>query len=205
MNESQFHELLLQALETELGGVEVYATALQCATDEGLRSEWEKYHEQTQRHVEIVEGVIRSYGWDPEEESPGRAVVRQIGEALVRAMETAMSDASESAAELVAAECVTLAETKDHLNWSLLAEVGKESSGSDEDEELRAAVDEVEDQEDEHLYHTTGWTRELWIKSLELPSVLPPPEEQRDVRTEVEAGEAIEDRSEMLEDSESRS
>lgn len=205
MNETQFHELLLQALETELGGVEVYATALQCATDEGLRSEWEKYHEQTQRHVEIVEGVIRSYGWDPEEESPGRAVVRQIGESLVRAMEMAMSDAPESAAELVAAECVTLAETKDHLNWSLLAEVCKESSGSDENEELKAAVDEVEDQEDEHLYHTTGWTRELWIKSLELPSVLPPPEEQRDVRTEVEAGEAIEDRSEMLEDSESRS
>ena len=28
------------------------------------------------------------------------------------------------------------------------------------------AFDEVEDEEDEHLYHTKGWCRELWIESL---------------------------------------
>jgi hypothetical protein len=35
-------------------------------------------------------------------------------------------------------------------------------------EALRAAYAEVEDQEDEHLYHTKGWARVLWIESLEL-------------------------------------
>ncbi len=43
---------------------------------------------------------------------------------------------------------------------------------------LKAAFEEVEDQEDEHLYHSTGRARELWIESLGLPAVLPPPEER---------------------------
>jgi hypothetical protein len=48
---------------------------------------------------------------------------------------------------------------------------------------LREAVEEVEDEEDEHLYHTKGWARELWIEALGMPAVLPPPEEEKDVRT----------------------
>ena len=34
-----------------------------------------------------------------------------------------------------------------------------------------------------HLYHTMGWTRELWIESLGMPAVLPPPEEEKKVVT----------------------
>jgi hypothetical protein len=34
------------------------------------------------------------------------------------------------------------------------------------------ACNAVEEEEDEHLYHTMGWTRELWIDSLGLPAVL---------------------------------
>jgi hypothetical protein len=36
---------------------------------------------------------------------------------------------------------------------------------------LLAATEEVEDEEDEHLYHTTGWSRELWISALGFPAV----------------------------------
>ena len=74
----------------------------------------------------------------------------------------------------MAAECVTLAETKDHLNWELIGEVAKASQG-ESGEALTAAYKEVEDEEDEHLYHTVGWSRELWIQSLGLQAVLPPP------------------------------
>ena len=45
----------------------------------------------------------------------------------------------------------------------------------------------MEDEEDEHLYHTKGWCRELWLKSLGLPAELPPPEEKRDVKSAMEA------------------
>ena len=87
---------------------------------------------------------------------------------------------------MVAAECVTLAETKDHLNWELIGEVVKRLTG-DAAQVLRAAHKEVEEQEDKHLYHNSGWARELWIESLGLPAVLPPPEEQKEVKTAIGA------------------
>lgn len=49
----------------------------------------------------------------------------------------------------------------------------------------RRSYERVEDQEDEHLYHTTGWGRELWIESLGMPAVLPPPEEEKEVKTAI--------------------
>src|SRR5690606_10287116 len=72
MKDKQVKELALQALETELGGVEVYKTALQCVVNDDLREEWEEYLEQTQRHVEIVTALVAELGLDPEEETPGR-------------------------------------------------------------------------------------------------------------------------------------
>jgi hypothetical protein len=55
---------------------------------------------------------------------------------------------------------------------------------------LKAAADEVEDEEDEHLYHTKGWCRELWLQSLGLKAVLPPPEEVKKVTTAIAAAKA---------------
>jgi hypothetical protein len=48
------------------------------------------------------------------------------------------------------------------------------------------------------LYHTTGWARELWIESLGLPAVVPPPEEEKDVKTAIGAARAKQSRKEML-------
>jgi rubrerythrin len=196
MNNDQLHELLYQALETELGGVEVYESALRCVKNDDLREEWEKYHEQTTHHVEIVKGLFDVFGLDPKTETPGRSVVRHIGESLVKAMKMALAEGTPEVAELVAAECVTLAETKDHLNWELLGEAAKRVKG-EHGKALRSAFEEVEEQEDEHLYHTTGWSRELWIESLGMPSVLPPPEEQKDVKTAIGAARAKQVRADM--------
>jgi hypothetical protein len=55
---------------------------------------------------------------------------------------------------------------------------------------LMAACEEVEDQEDEHLYHSKGWSRELWLDSLGLEAVLPPPEERQQVTTAIGAAKA---------------
>jgi rubrerythrin len=57
-----YEELLYQALETEVGGVEVYTTALECVVNEDLKEEWTKYLEQTKTHVEIVESVFADLG-----------------------------------------------------------------------------------------------------------------------------------------------
>jgi rubrerythrin len=114
MRVEQRNELLYQALETELGGVQVYTTALSCAVNEDLKKEWQEYLDQTKNHVQVVRTICERVGLDPETDTPGRQVVRHIGESLVKAMEMAKSAGKPEAAQLVAAECVVLAETKDH-------------------------------------------------------------------------------------------
>jgi ferritin-like metal-binding protein YciE len=197
MKVEQLNELLYQALETEMGGVQVYTTAIRCAVNEELKEEWQEYLEQTEKHVRIVQETMETLGLDIKTETPGRQVVRHIGQSLVRAMEMALQAGEPTGAQLVAAECVTLAETKDHLNWELIGEAAKKLKG-DEAGALRTAHEKVEQEEDEHLYHTAGWTRELWIDSLGLPAVLPPPEEEKDVKTAIGAARAKHARAEML-------
>lgn len=197
MKKDQLNELLYQALETELGGVQVYTTAVRCAVNKDLKEEWEKYLEQTKNHVQVVSDVMEKMGLDLEKETPGRMIVRHTGESLVKAMEMALQSGEKTAAELVAAESVTMAETKDHLNWHLIGAAAEKASG-EVAKLLKAAHEEVEDEEDEHLYHTTGWTRELWIESLGMPAVLPPPEEEKDVKTAIGAARAEQARAQML-------
>jgi len=197
MNHEQVHELLYQALETELGGTHVYQTALQCTVNAELQHEWQKYLEQTETHAQILRELFATLKLNPDQETPGRQVVRHLGHSLVTAMEMALATGNPEAAQLVAAECVVTAETKDHLNWELLSEVAEALKG-DAGKAVHAAYQQVEDEEDEHLYHTTGWSRELWIASLGLPAVLPPPEEEKEVKTAIGAARAKHARKAML-------
>lgn len=196
MQEQELQELLCQMLETEMGGVLVYQTALRCVQNDELKEEWEEYLEQTEEHVEIMRELFQKLGMDPEMQTPGRKVVHHIGESLVKAMEMALEAGNPSAAELVAAECVVHAETKDHLNWELLGFAAKAAKG-EQRQALKDAHEKVEEQEDEHLYHTKGWSRELWMQTLGMPAVLPPPEEEKDVKTAIGAARAKMARGEM--------
>ena len=197
MPNEQVIELLLQSLEHENGGVQVYETALKCAVNEELKEEWEKYLEETTHHVEVLTEVCETLGIDAGKETPGVLVVRHMGQSLVKAMEMALQAGKPEAAQLVACECVVLAETKDHMNWELMGLFAKKTKG-DVAKALKAAVEEVEEDEDHHLYHSTGWTRELWIQFLGLPAVLPPPEEVKQVETAIGASRAEQAREKML-------
>jgi rubrerythrin len=197
-NPDQTRELLYQALETEQGGIKVYEAAIACALNDDLREEWTEYLEQTRGHERVLRETLTAMGLDPSVETPGRGVVRHIGESLVRAMQIARQGGGPpAAAELVAAECVVLAETKDHANWELIGRLALESSGKDADA-LKKAYDQVEDQEDAHLYHSKGWARELWIQALGMPAVLPPPEEVKKVETAIGAAKAEASRETLL-------
>jgi rubrerythrin len=193
MNSHQVNELLLQSLEHERGGVKIYKAAVECARRPDLKGEWSKYLQQTQEHVESLTEVCKVFGLDPFTMTPGTMIVRENGAALLRAIEAARAAGDPSAAQIVAAECVVLAETKDHLNWELLGEVAKELSG-EQQQALSEAYERIEDEEDEHLYHTQGWCRELWLESLGLDAELPPAEEKQDVTTAAEAQHAKETR-----------
>lgn len=197
MNEEQLTELLYQALETEMGGQKIYKSAIDCADNEELRSEWTKYLEETENHESILRELFAQLGLDPEKETPGRKVVRMKGEALVAANLAALKAVGRAGAQLTAAESVVEAETKDHQNWELIGRCA-EAANKKTAQALKAAFEQVEEQEDEHLYHTMGWARELWIQSLGLPAVIPPPEEEKKVTTAIGAARAEQSREEML-------
>lgn len=178
----QIRDFLLQALEHERGGVLIYRTALECALQDGLRQEWQHYLEQTESHVSILASVCTELGIDPGAQTPGCQVVHHTGKSLVVAMKMALAAGNPAAAELVACDCVVLAETKDHANWQMIGECAKALEG-EAARLLTAAYEEVEDQEDEHLYHSKGWCRELSLQNLGLPATLPPPEEVEQVQS----------------------
>jgi hypothetical protein len=90
---------------------------------------------------------------------------------------------------------VEIAESKDHHNWELVGLILKDLKG--EKAILKEAHDEIEDQEDEHYYHTKGWARELHIEGLGMRAVLPPPEEKKDVKTAIGAARAEKARDRM--------
>lgn len=196
-DDSQLQELLLQALETERGGIQIYTHAIQAAQNDDLRKEWQEYLEETRTHEQVLLNVFAELGLDPEMRSPGRDIVAHQGKALVQAIQMAMKNATPAAAELVAGECVVLAETKDHMNWELIGHVAEHGKG-EAAKVLKQAYEAVEEDEDHHLYHTTGWTRELWIQALGFPAVLPPPEEVKNVETAIGASRAEQARDTML-------
>ena len=197
MKKEQVQELLYQALETEIGGQKVYEAAITCVQNPKLKEEWQKYLEETRTHEQILRDTFGRIGLDPDKETPGRVVVRHKGASLVQSIEMARKEGGPGAAQLVAAECVVEAETKDHQNWELIGKVAENTDG-----EMAAALAEahekVEEEEDQHLYHTMGWARELWIESLGMPAVLPPPEEEKKVKTAIGAARAKQSREEML-------
>jgi hypothetical protein len=196
VDQARLEELLYQALETERGGIRIYETAVRCAMNDDLKKEWGEYLDQTRNHERIMLGVLRAFGLDASAQTPGRQILHEKAQGLVHAMEKARQT-DPKAAQLVAAECVVEAESKDHMNWELIGELAKTLTG-DRATALREAHGEVEEEEDEHLYHTMGWARELWLESLGLPAVLPPPEEQRHTKTAIGADRARQARTEML-------
>jgi hypothetical protein len=193
MNEIQVRELLLQSLEHERGGVKIYKAAIAAAQRPDLKAEWTGYLAQTEQHVRALTEICEAFAIDPLLSTPGTQIVKATGAALLQAIATAVAAGDPKAAQLVAAECVVLAETKDHMDWELIGELAGALTG-EQRELVNQAYERIEDEEDEHLYHTQGWARELWLEALGLPAELPPPEEKKDVSTAAEAQQAKETR-----------
>jgi demethoxyubiquinone hydroxylase (CLK1/Coq7/Cat5 family) len=182
METQMVKELLLQSLEHEMGGTKIYQTALKCVVNQDLKEEWEEYLEQTEKHVDVLHNACLQLEIDPEEQTPGRKITHDKGAALVASMEAALGGGDKAMAECVAAEAVVIAEVVDHFNWQLIGEVAQKMAGA-QGKALKEAYQQVEDEEDEHLYHSKGWLRELSLQGLGLKAQLPPPEERKDVKS----------------------
>jgi hypothetical protein len=186
--ETHLRELLYETLETELGNVDVYKTALLCAVDTDLKAEWQKYLHETENHVQVVLRIFDNLKLDPDEETAGRHVVRHIGESLVEAMELSLSAGNAEASQRVAAERIVEAETKDQLNWELLSRLAEHINGT-EGRIIQEAAAEIENEKNSHLYHGARCARQLWSEFLEMPAPLPTPDEvEKKFKTAVGSG-----------------
>lgn len=103
---------LYQALETEQGGIKVYETAITCAVNDGLRTEWTQQLFETRHHEQVLLEVFKAFGLDPNAHPPSRNLVSGIGEALVASMQKAQATVTAEQAEIVAWEAVVLADCR---------------------------------------------------------------------------------------------
>ncbi len=124
-----------------MGGIKVYQAALKCVVNEDLKEEWEQYLEETEKHVQVLHDACLQLELDPQQQSPGRKITRDMG-------------------------------------------VAKNMTGA-QGKALKEAYEEVEDEEDEHLYHSKGWLRELSLEGLGMKAQLPPPEEEKHVKSAI--------------------
>jgi rubrerythrin len=70
MNQEQLTELLLQSLQHERGGIDVYESALQCVVNEDLQEEWQEYLEQTRKHERKLTRSAKHSGSTPSSPHP---------------------------------------------------------------------------------------------------------------------------------------
>lgn len=196
MASEQLKKLLLQMLEHERGSVDIYQTAIKCALRDDLKDEWTRHLAHTRQHELILTEACRKLALNPEQMTSGREVNKYLGESLISAMELAHETGSPDEAQLIACECVALAESTNHSNWQLLEQCAGTST-EEQKQVLSAAVGAAKDEVDEHCYRARGWERELWLQSLGIEAVLPPPEERAHVTSPIRAARVEHGRERM--------
>lgn len=173
--DEQISELLLQAIETERGGILVFAAAIEAALDENVRTESRRCLEAACWRKEVLTATCRQRGVDPDQSSPAREILALHRASLVRAIMMAVANGDPEAAQVVAAECVLLADMKKHLDWDLVRDAVSQAgmqfcSGPEARQEMDDGCCPLD--------CTRGWCREQWMSSLDFPAVVPSPREQ---------------------------
>jgi hypothetical protein len=97
-DDSQPLEVLLQAVETERGAIQICTTAIQAAHNDDLCKEWQEYLEETRIHERVLLTAFAEPGLDSEMRSPGREIVAHQGKALVHAIRMAIKNTTPAVA-----------------------------------------------------------------------------------------------------------
>lgn len=167
----QMKDLLLQVLEHERSSELVYDAALECVLNEDLEEEWEDCLERTERHIELLTEACDALDVDPDEMTALRRIAQHGGNALVLAMRMGLEAGDADAAELLACECVLIAESRNEFSWELIADCAA-SLNNEAQAVLIGACEDVSIDHDEHLHHTRELRRELWLQALGLDADL---------------------------------
>jgi rubrerythrin len=151
-------DLLSACLMHEQCGLHLYRTAVNMTTDEALRAKYEEFGAETEEHIRIFEELIAACGGQPGYVSPTARLTEALDMKLHEAALLLPDGADQQTLELAILESVVLAESKCHSNWSLIQRLAGELPDGLARTAFQNAVDQVEDQEDEHI----RWSRETW-------------------------------------------
>ena len=114
----ELHAQLCNALEAEQGAVRIYDAALRHAAAPALLQRCERARDEARRNETALISILVELGFDPSGENACRRAVRQVGDALVAAMQRP----GERRQEIVA-ECVRLADERERANWELFGQL----------------------------------------------------------------------------------
>ena len=151
-------DLLSSFLAHEQCGYHLYLAATGLTRDAGLRERYQEFGRETENHIRILEELILRLGGDPGYVSPAARLVEATGSKLQEVAGLLNGTADQTTVELAVLEAVVLAETKDHADWKLLQSLTGDMPEGEVREAFRAAVDQVEQEEDEHL----SWATSTW-------------------------------------------
>jgi rubrerythrin len=164
MDRQALLDKLSEFLMVEQAGLQLYTVAAARTADRTLQHRYAEFGAETAQHRAVLVELIERLGGDPSYISPTARVAQFKGAKLLESS-ACLAGLSQAEVEAIDLENVLLAETKDHADWSLLAQLVAQIEAADVKEALQSAVDQVEAQEDEHL----AWAREtLSQRSLQL-------------------------------------
>lgn len=153
-------DMLSAALTHERCGRHLYRTVSERTLNPMLKSKYQDFGQETERHVEILEDVISAMGGDPQYVSPIARATEAADAKVVESTFMLAGSIDVMIAEMVMLDAVLMAETIDHANWTAIAALVDDLPAGDRRDQMAAAVDDVMAQEDDHL----GWARETRTK-----------------------------------------
>jgi rubrerythrin len=151
-------DLLSACLMHEQCGLHLYRTAINMTTDEQLRTKYQEFGAETEEHIRIFEELIAACGGRPGYVSPTARLTEALDSKMHEAALLFPDGADQQTLELAILETVVLAESKCHSNWTLIQKMTEQLPDGPARTAFQSAVDQVENQEDEHI----RWTRETW-------------------------------------------
>lgn len=151
-------DLLSSFLAHEQCGFHLYRTAITLTSQPALKERYEEFCAETEEHIRIFEELITACGGQPGYVSPAARLVEATNTKIHEAAVLLPDGADPATLDLAILEAVVLAETKCHADWSLIQKLASDLPDGAARTAFQEAVDQVEQQEDEHV----RWARQTW-------------------------------------------
>jgi len=144
-------DLLSDMAMHERCGRHLYRSVASRTHNPMLKRRYEEFGKETERHVEILETLLGELGIPPGYVSPAARATEGADSGLLESTFLYSGSVDLMTQELVMLDAVLLAETRDHANWSGLADLVDIFPEGKARDAVRRAVQQVEPEEDEHL------------------------------------------------------